>query len=101
MPRPAIRHRTGGPLRDDTPTAGRGKTAAGSRSRRMYRGEDNLSLPGLTRQSILLQEGFFRRLMDARVKPAHDDCVCSRIKHDDAAYRLAGFHGGKALVVLR
>src|SRR5258706_15579308 len=38
--------------------------------------------------------------MDARVKPAHDDCGCSRIKHDDAAYRLAGFHGGKALVDL-
>jgi len=27
-----------------------------------------LSLPGLTRQSIL-----FRMMMDARVKPAHDD----------------------------
>jgi len=29
------------------------------------------SLPGLTRQSILLSETFF--LMDARVKPAHDE----------------------------
>jgi hypothetical protein len=30
-------------------------------------------LPGLTRQSIVLEKPFLRRLMDARVKPAHDD----------------------------
>jgi hypothetical protein len=29
-------------------------------------------LPGLTRQSIVLEKPFLRRLMDARVKPAHD-----------------------------
>jgi hypothetical protein len=31
-----------------------------------------VSLPGLTRQSIFF-ERFFRSLMDARVKPAHDE----------------------------
>jgi hypothetical protein len=30
-----------------------------------------VSLPGLTRQSILLEKALF--LMDARVKPGHDD----------------------------
>jgi len=52
----------GRPAWDDTPTAGRGKTAAGSRSRRMYRGEDNLSLPGLTRQSILSSKKFLTKI---------------------------------------
>jgi len=35
---------------------------------RAAQGSNTLSLPGLTRQSI-----FFRKKMDARVKPAHDD----------------------------
>jgi hypothetical protein len=30
------------------------------------------SLPGLTRQSILFEECFLRRVMDTRVKPAYD-----------------------------
>jgi len=34
----------------------------------------NASLPGLTRQSILL-----RKKMDARVKPAHDGCEFGRV----------------------
>jgi hypothetical protein len=32
-----------------------------------------VSLPGLTRQSILFGKSFLRRLIDARVKPGHDD----------------------------
>ncbi len=31
------------------------------------------SLPGLTRQSIFFARIFFAKMMDARVKPAHDD----------------------------
>jgi hypothetical protein len=30
-------------------------------------------LPGLTRQSIPFEKSALRRLMDARVKPAHDE----------------------------
>jgi hypothetical protein len=40
-------------------------------SRLAFRWKQNASLPGLTRQSILLKGLFFS--MDARVKPAHDD----------------------------
>jgi len=29
-------------------------------------------LPGSTRQSIKFHKGFFKKLLDARVKPAHD-----------------------------
>ncbi len=32
------------------------------------------SLPGLTRQSIFFARNFFAKMMDARVKPAHE-CV--------------------------
>src|SRR6266404_5201535 len=34
------------------------------------------SLPGLTRQPVLFTKCLLRRWMDARVKPAHDDCHC-------------------------
>src|SRR3979409_436307 len=37
--------------------------------------DDNSSLPGLTRQSIIERKGFLRSWMDARVKPAHDECA--------------------------
>ena len=38
--------------------------------------DDNSSLPGLTRQSITSKDkGFLRSWMDARVKPAHDECA--------------------------
>jgi hypothetical protein len=33
----------------------------------------NSSLPGLTRQSIHFEKMLFVKLMDARVKPAHDE----------------------------
>src|SRR5277367_929193 len=57
------------------PTAGPGRTAAGSRCRRMWRGEASRR-PGVRR----------------------DDN--SGIKHDDAAHGLAGLHRGKAFVDL-
>jgi hypothetical protein len=31
------------------------------------------SLPGLTRQSILFEKSLFAKMMDARVKPGHDE----------------------------
>jgi hypothetical protein len=37
---------------------------------RGYEADDNIPLPGLTRQSIFPKSRF---LMDARVEPAHDD----------------------------
>jgi hypothetical protein len=35
----------------------------------------NASLPGLTRQSIYFGKKSLRNLMDARVKPGHDDDI--------------------------
>jgi hypothetical protein len=35
------------------------------------------SLPGLTRQSIVLCKKFLHKEMDARVKPAHDDAMAT------------------------
>jgi hypothetical protein len=40
--------------------------------------KENPSLPGLTRQSILFERAFCR-LMDARIKSAHD--TCGRAQH--------------------
>src|SRR2546422_9332885 len=100
MPLLATRHRTASRLRGVTPTAGRGKTAAGSRYRRMYRGNCDSSLPGLTRQSIRSEKNVLPKIDGCAGQPAHDEQNSSRIKHDDAAHGLAGLHGGKALVDL-
>src|SRR6266702_5691398 len=42
----------------------------------------------------------YQRLMDAWVKPAHDEQNSSRIKHNHAAHGLARLHRSKALVDL-
>jgi hypothetical protein len=45
---------------------------AGEESNEVARSAPALSLPGLTRQSILLREIRFTKKMDTRVKPAYD-----------------------------
>src|SRR6266699_4283735 len=92
---------------DATPTAGQNRTDAGSRCPRMCRGDDSLSLPGLTRQSISLQKnlakingcaGRLARRRASRFCPRVTTEQPSSIKHDDAAHRLAGLHRRKAFV---
>jgi hypothetical protein len=57
-----------------------------------------LSLPGLTRQSIRLNEALFT--MDARVKPAHDESNCRRYESEGAMEELIGRIVAFALVGL-
>ena len=46
------------------------------------KGYHRSSLPGLTRQTIILTKCFLRSSMDTRVKPAYDDCNCRwRVHH--------------------
>src|SRR5712691_12987875 len=47
--------------------------------RSSFRSADNLSLPDLTRQSIDSRKASF--LMDARVKPAHDEKDGAGVRH--------------------
>ena len=46
------------------------------------KGYHRSSLPGLTRQTIILTKCFLRSSMDTRVKPAYDDCNCRWRVHD-------------------
>jgi hypothetical protein len=49
-----------------------------------------VSLPGLTRQSIIF-EGFFQSWMDARVKLAHDEMwIASSLPRNDDKKRRVG-----------
>src|SRR5258708_9599039 len=93
MPARPIRHRTGSPLRGATPTAGRGKTAAGLRYRHMCRGELSIRVVPARAEPVI-----GRRFAPTRWL-GRDDVNLS-IKNNDAAYRLAGFHRRKALVDL-
>src|SRR6478672_11418743 len=114
MPAPATRCRTGRSVQAATPIAGPGRTAAGLRCRRMFRGEKNLStcvvpanagthtprlLNGVTPVDVCLRYAQRWLWVPARASLGWDDANLS-IKHDDAAHRLAGIHRGKAFVDL-
>jgi hypothetical protein len=89
---------------DATPIAGQGRTAAGLRCRRMFRGNVLITksvIPGGAPARIrnlvphnIENSGF----VSLRSRPGNDELG---IEHDHAAHGLAGLHRGEAFVDLR